>query len=145
MKNDEIKKMPVGTLTKGEKRLICEVLRHSVQIIKNSEAIFEDMIGKECDLEPGGIFRRKDGRILYRAKFASGLEHEILDACNIDQIDRKLNVDGVELLFKIRGMTPMERGKLIQKVAVVWLSVARVIRKIKRGKMILIKPQCNYF
>ena len=108
---------PAGVLTENEKLMICDVLRPSFQIISESKSILADMVGDRRDTIRGQIFRRKDRRIIHRVKLTSGLEHEILDACNLDRLDGKRGVDGVELLFKIRGMIPERRRTLILTVA----------------------------
>jgi hypothetical protein len=49
-----------------------------------------------------------------------GLESELLDACRLNGLDEKWQVQRKELLQKINSMRPEDRRQLCQTIAAIW-------------------------
>jgi len=50
----------------------------------------------------------------------NGLEHAILDGCNLEFLETKWSIDGVALIEKLRTMTFAERVLLLSGIEAAW-------------------------
>lgn len=121
------------TLTKTEKLLLADVLNgcnswlgihyeDGQRIQVESDPFWLDsMAGSVSGPDAAVIGRDEQGRVLLiGSNICSSLEHEVHDSIRLDHLDQKWEVDGFELLHKIRAMTPDQRRALITAIAEIW-------------------------
>ena len=108
-------------LTTNEKLLIADALNGCCLALEHDPDYLRHMVGDTSALRDA----RFDGldaqqRIQLTGVVCCGLEHELYDAIELDDLATKWNVDGPALLAKVAAMTPQERTRLLQNVAAVW-------------------------
>jgi hypothetical protein len=108
-------------LTNNEKMLIADALNGCCMPLEHDPQYLSRMVGDASALRDA----RFDGldaqqRIKLTGVVCCGLEHELYDAIELDDLASKWNVDGAALLDKVAAMTPHERTRLLRCVAEVW-------------------------
>jgi hypothetical protein len=108
-------------LTTNEKLLIADALNGCSIPLEHDAAYLRHMVGDEGALRVAR-FEGLDAqqRIKLTGVVCCGLEHEVYDAIELDDLAAKWRVDGRALLNKIAAMTPRDRTRLLRRVAEVW-------------------------
>lgn len=109
-------------ITKSEMRLLADVLNGVGTSIECDPSYLGLMAGDGGAVKDASVIGRdQDGRVLLSGStVCSGLEHEVYDSIRLNSVDRKWNVDGFDLIHKIREMRPDQREHLIRHIAAVW-------------------------
>ena len=107
-------------LTTNEKLLIGDALNGCHLALECDPSYLRLMVGVEAlrgvRCEGLGAWRRAR----FSGAFCCGLEHEVYDAIELDDLATKWGVDGPALLEKIAAMSPRDRTRLLRRVAEVW-------------------------
>jgi hypothetical protein len=108
-------------LTTNEKLLIADALNGCYIPLEHDAAYLRRTVGDE-GARRAARFEGLDAeqRIKLTGVVCCGLEHEVYDAIELDDLAAKWRVDGPALLNKIAAMTPRDRTLLLRRVAEVW-------------------------
>ena len=109
-------------LTRNEKMLIADVLNGCGTLIAADPTYLNQMAGDEGAMRDARIVGfDASARIGLTGLVCCGLEHEVYDGIKLSGLAEKWwDVDGDDLLNKIRDMTPADRERLVRCVAEVW-------------------------
>jgi hypothetical protein len=109
-------------LTRNEKMLIADTLNGCNILVQCDPSYLRLMVGDSGAIKNAAVIGTdKEGLVvLTGSTVCSGLEHEVYDAIRLNGLDQKWEVNGSDLIHKIREMTPELREKLIRCVAEVW-------------------------
>lgn len=109
-------------ISQNETNLVADALNGVGMLIDYDDSYIDLLCGDHgALLDCAVIGRDKQGRvILTGSRVASGLEHEVYDAIRLERLDEKWQVDGAELLTRLRAMTPEQRRELITRIADAW-------------------------
>ncbi len=108
-------------LTTNEKLLIADALNGCHLALEHDPDYLRLMVGDEGalrDVRFEGLGAQR--RIKLTGFVCCGLEHDVYDALELDDLAAKWRVNGPALLDKIAAMSPQERTRLLQNVAAVW-------------------------
>lgn len=108
-------------LTRNEKMLIADAL-NGTYLEDNPPQYMAVMCGKDGPVADAAIIGiDSEGAVTLTGSIVcSGLELEIYDAIRLNGLDDKWEVNGADLLHKIRAMSRANKEKLIRLVAELW-------------------------
>ncbi len=108
-------------LTKNEKMLLADALNGCYY--NADDGTMEMMAGQDGAVKDAAVIGVDTaGRVLLTGSstVCSGLELEVYDSIRLNELDEKWEIDGVQLLTKIRAMSKERRIALLLKVKEVW-------------------------
>ena len=100
-------------LTLNEKKLIADALNGCGLLIQCNPNYIHQMMGDNGALKNAAIIGSDpEGRVLLRGStVCSGLEHEIYDAIRLNRLDEKWEVNGADLIHKIRSAAEQSESR----------------------------------